>query len=54
MIDHSLLECVCKACSQKTGVLKDVQQLGLPLASEMDGHPSIARFIEDGYEIISY
>ncbi|MBT8340810.1 MAG: DsrE family protein [Desulfatitalea sp.] len=45
---------VCKACSEKMGTLQAARQQGLPLLDEMNGHPSMARFRKEGYEIITF
>ena len=53
--DLKLIDGVCKACSTKMGVLSAVEAEGLPLFSdEMSGHPSLARYIEGGYEVITF
>ena len=49
-----LVEGVCKACSQKMGSLAAAQEQGLALLDEMNGHPSMARYREAGYEIITF
>lgn len=51
--EQGLVDCVCQACSHKTGVLDEVKRLGLPLCSEMNGHPAMARYVAEGYQIIS-
>lgn len=45
---------VCRACSAKLGVLKSVEDSGLPLLDDMQGHPSIRGFMEQGYEILTF
>lgn len=52
--DLGLLDCFCKACSNKMGSLSKVEDLGLPTCSEMKGHPSMGKYIEDGYTIITF
>jgi hypothetical protein len=52
--DLKLIDAVCKACSTKMGVLSAVEAEGLPLADEMSGHPSLARYIEEGYKVITF
>jgi hypothetical protein len=52
--DLQLIAAVCKACSSKMGVLEEVRKEGLPIADEMSGHPSLARFLDDGYDIITF
>jgi hypothetical protein len=49
-----LVHGVCKACSQKMGTLKHVQEKGLALLDEMNGHPSMAGFQKAGYDIITF
>ena len=49
-----LIDCVCKACSAKTGVLKKIESQGLYLSDEMQGHPSMARYIDEGFQIITF
>lgn len=52
--ESDLIDCFCKACSNKMGVLKDVEKLGFPLNSEMGGHPSMAKYIALGFTIITF
>ena len=52
-LDEGLIEGVCRACSHKTGALKDVEEQNLPLLADMSGHPSMAGFLENGFEIIT-
>jgi hypothetical protein len=54
MKDQGLIDCVCRACSSKMGVLESVKEEDLPLCSEMSGHPSIGRYIEKGYKVIVF
>ena len=49
-----ILDGVCKACSNKMGTLDSAQDQGLTLLDEMTGHPSMARYRDDGYEIVSF
>lgn len=51
--EQGLIAAVCKACSNKMGVLDRVKEMGLPLSDEMSGHPSMGRFLEQGFEIIT-
>ncbi|UKL14578.1 cytoplasmic protein [Dissulfurimicrobium hydrothermale] len=51
--EKGLIDAVCKACSQKMGVLAEVERLGLPIASDMSGHVAMAGYIERGFEIIT-
>ena len=49
-----LVEGVCKACSQKMGTLEAAQEQGLTLLDEMNGHPSMARYRAEGYELVTF
>jgi hypothetical protein len=49
-----LIDCVCQACSRKMESSEEATAQGLPLCGEMMGHPSMARYIEAGYELIVF
>ena len=49
-----LLDGACKACSNKMGVLKEIEGQGIRLFGEMTGHPSMSRYKEEGFEIITF
>ncbi|MDD2580106.1 MAG: cytoplasmic protein [Clostridia bacterium] len=51
--NESLIACVCKACSAKMGVLEYNTTSGIPLADEMNGHPAMSTWLEQGYQIIT-
>jgi len=51
--EMGLIDCVCKACSAKMGALEYNEKSDIPLCDEMSGHPSMNRFIDDGYRIIT-
>lgn len=52
--EAGLIEGVCKACSAKMGALAAVQAQGLPLLEDMMGHPSLGRYLQEGYTIITF
>ncbi len=52
--EKGLIECVCHACSSKMGALEGVEAQGLTLCKEMKGHPSLAKYMEQGYEVITF
>lgn len=52
--DSGLVDGVCKACSNKMGTLKASREQGLTLLDEMNGHPSMATYRDNGFEIISF
>ncbi|QQE77696.1 DsrE family protein [Alicyclobacillus sp. SO9] len=47
--DLGLVAGVCEFCSTMMGVEEPVLQTGLPRLNEINGHPSIAAFVKDGY-----
>ncbi len=49
----SLIDCICRACSAKLGVLEYNEESGIPMCDDMSGHPSMERYIKDGYVIIT-
>jgi hypothetical protein len=49
-----LIEGACKACSSKMGTLDDVKKEGFALLDDMSGHPGMARYREQEYEIITF
>ena len=52
--EAGLVDGVCKACSNKLGTLEVAKEQGLTLLDEMSGHPSMARYRAEGFEIISF
>jgi hypothetical protein len=49
-----LIDGACKACSNKMGTLEAAKAHGLRLLDEMSGHPSMARYREEGFEVITF
>ncbi len=49
-----LIEGICKACSNKLGTLAAARELGFTLLDEMSGHPSLTRYREEGFELITF
>lgn len=47
-----LIEAVCKACANQTGSLSAAEAQGLRIVGDMSGHPSLANYIEQGYQIV--
>ncbi|MFO7612504.1 MAG: cytoplasmic protein [Clostridia bacterium] len=48
-----LIDCICRACSSKLGVLDYNKTVGIPMCDEMAGHPSMASYTARGYKIIT-
>ncbi|MBM4286944.1 MAG: transposase [Deltaproteobacteria bacterium] len=49
-----LIEGVCKACATKMGTIADIQAQGLPLLEDMSGHPSLGRYLAQGFTILTF
>ena len=51
---QGLVEGACKACSQKMGTAAEAERQGLALLADMTGHPGMAAFQAEGYNIITF
>jgi len=51
--DRGLIDCVCRACATKNSVIPVVIEQNLKLADDMSGHPGMAAYMEQGYEIVT-
>ena len=49
-----LIDGACKACSNKMGTLEAAKSQGLRLLDEMSGHASIARYRQEGFEVMTF
>jgi hypothetical protein len=52
--EAGLIDCVCRACSAQMGALESAQEQGLPICDDLKGHPSMTRYIEAGYTIVTF
>ena len=52
--EKGLIDCVCLACATKMGAIDGIEKQGLPLSNEMKGHPSLATYLEQGYELLTF
>ncbi len=48
-----LFDSVCKACSIKMGVYEYNKTCGIPFNDELNGHPSMLKYLNEGYEMIT-
>lgn len=53
-VDKGLMDGYCLACATKLGAKKGAEASGLAPLSDMNGHPSVARYIEQGYTVINF
>lgn len=50
----SLVDCVCQSCADRYRTLDAAVQMNLPLTEPAQGHPSIADYLAQGYEILTF
>jgi len=51
--ERGLIDCVCKACATKNSVLPVVIEQNLKFGDDISGHPAMAKYMEQGYEVIA-
>lgn len=51
---EGIVEGVCKGCAHKMGTVDAAVSQGLALLDDMSGHPSMSRYVEKGFEVISF
>ena len=52
--DAGLFDCVCKACAAKMKTLEAAEKMNLPICGDMKGHPSMSKYLDEGYQVISF
>jgi hypothetical protein len=52
-MDKNLIFGVCRACAVKLGALQAAESEGLTLLDDMRGHAGMARFLMDGFSVIT-
>lgn len=52
--EKGLIEAICEACARKTGALGYAKAQGLKIENDMKGHPSMEKYLREGYEIIIF
>lgn len=53
-LEAGTVEGVCKACSNKLGTLDAAKEQGLTLLGDVAGHPGMAGYRDNGFEIITF
>ncbi len=53
-LELEIIDGVCEACSKKMGTYDVVLKKGLKTLNDLFGHPSMDRYLADGYEIITF
>lgn len=49
-----LVDCICKACSTKMGTYDEAVIQGLRIDGEMKGHPSMEKYLSNGYTVLTF
>ncbi len=52
--ESGAIDCVCKACANKMGTLEAAEKENLPVCGPMMGHPSMADYMDRGYEVLIF
>lgn len=53
-LDAGIIDGVCEACSKKMNTYDIVKDRGLTLLNDMMGHPSMERYVSEGYTVITF
>jgi hypothetical protein len=53
-VEQGLVDAVCDACAAKMGSKQSAVDQGLKLVGEMKGHPSVSRYLEEGFEVLTF
>jgi hypothetical protein len=49
-----LISAVCRGCAKMLGTLEIAEKEKSPVIGDMKNHVSLARYIEEGYEIVTF
>jgi hypothetical protein len=52
--ENQLIGGICQACSSKMKTLGEARKQGLPIVGELNGHPSLERYVKAGFEIFTF
>ncbi|MHA1674756.1 MAG: DsrE family protein [Promethearchaeota archaeon] len=52
--ESDMISAVCQACATKMGSFEAAEAERLPIVGDMNGHPSMTTYIEEGYKIITF
>lgn len=53
-VAEGLVDAVCDACAATMGSKASAQEQGLRLVGDMNGHPSISHYLEEGFEVLTF
>ena len=52
--NFQIIDGVCMTCSKKMGTMESVKTQGVALLDDMEGHPGVARYRDEGFEVIVF
>lgn len=52
--NKGLIDCVCRVCAKKMGSLESAENQKLNICDSLSGHVSMARYLQNGYEVITF
>ena len=52
--EKGLIDGVCRACSNKLGVVEAIEAERIPLIGEMSGHPAMSEYVEKEYTVLTF
>lgn len=52
--EKGLIGAVCRACSSKMGSLEAAEEQELRLVGELNGHPSLERYLKEGFQVLTF
>lgn len=52
-LEEKVIDGVCEACSKMMEVYDTNKELGMNFLSSMKGHPAMADYLKEGYEIVT-
>ncbi len=53
-VAEGLIDVVCDACSQKMGSKESALEQGLTIVGDMKGHPSVSKYLAEGFEVMTF
>lgn len=51
---EELIDGACKFCSKAFGVIKEVNNSNIDLLDDYDDHPSLEKYIAQGYQVVTF
>ena len=52
--NKGLIDCVCRVCAKQMNSLDAARKQNLNICDSLSGHVSMARYLQEGYEVITF